>query len=216
MKKIHLSGFNCEDTKFVGASIHYLCAWIKKNGSQKTIDAGEGLSEIGENTILAIESGAWRLLIGDEKVINIIGPGGIVALDHQPPSYTGPSGRVEVLIHSTYYELPIKDIQLAAADRNLLKGIFDFMTYNTSNLSNKWLNQCLGDSYAEVKSALEWMIILPESIREKFTAISFITDTTGVSRSHALSIMKSLKEGGYIETEGGHLVKITRKLPDGY
>ncbi|WP_223518933.1 helix-turn-helix domain-containing protein [Pseudomonas sp. GL-B-19] len=216
MNKIHLSGFNCGNNKLVGASIHYLYTWIKKNGFRKTIDAGEKLSGITEHSIFTIESGAWRLLIGGHKVINIIGPGGIVVLDHQPPSYTGPSGRYEVLSRSTYYELPMENIHLAAADRNLLKGIFDFMTWNTSNLSSKWLNQCLGDSYAEVKSALEWMNELPNSIREKFTAISFVTDTTGVSRSHALSIMKALKQGGYIEMEGGHLIKITKTLPEGY
>ncbi|TPG63829.1 helix-turn-helix domain-containing protein [Pseudomonas arsenicoxydans] len=216
MNKIHLSGLNCGDNNFVGASIHYLYAWIKKNGTRKTIEAGEKLLEVSGNSIFTIESGAWRLLIGGQKVINIIGPGGIVVLDHQPPSYTGPSGRYEILSRSTCYVLPMRNIHLAAADKNLLKGIFDFMTWNTSYLSNKWLNQCLGDSYAEVKSALEWMDVLPDSIREQFTAISFVTDTTGVSRSHAMSIMKSLKQGSYIEMEGGHLIKIMKKLPDGY
>ncbi|MBK5416166.1 helix-turn-helix domain-containing protein [Pseudomonas sp. TH31] len=134
-------------------------------------------------------------------------------LDHQPDSYRGPSSQYEVLSHSIYYELPMKRVHLAAANVELLKGIFEFMTRNTSNISNKWLNQCIGDSYTEVKSALEWMNALPDLIRAKYTAIAFITDTTGVSRSHALSIMKSLKQGGYIDMDSGHLIKIKKNSP---
>ncbi len=137
-------------------------------------------------------------------------------LDHQPSGYRGPSNHYEILSRSTYYEIPMKYIYLATDNKELLKGILDFMIWNTSNISSKWLNQCIGDSYTEVKSALEWMNALPDFIRASFTAIAFITDTTGVSRSHALSIMKSLKLGGYIEMEGGYLKKIIKTLPNGY
>ncbi|MCU1750251.1 helix-turn-helix domain-containing protein [Pseudomonas sp. 6D_7.1_Bac1] len=216
MNNIHLSGFNCGNEKSVNASIRYLYAWIKKNGAKKTVNPGEELLETDENSIFSIESGAWRLLVGDQKVISIIGPGGIVLLDHQPQYHNVPSSRYEVVSCSTYYEFPMEGIHLAASDKELLKGLFDFMTWSACDISNKWLMQCLGDSYTEVKSALEWMNALPEAIRSKFTAIAFITDTTGVSRSHALSIMKSLKQGGYIEMDGGHLINIIKKLPDGY
>ncbi len=216
MSSFHLSGFSCEDGSVRSENIHYLHNWIKKNGAAKIAEPGAPFIDSNRNLVLSIESGSWRLFVGDQKVIGVVGAGGIVWVNRFTQQCKGPANKCEVMSRSVYYELPEEFIQLAAADASLVKGIFDFMTWNTSNISRKWLAQCVNDGYAEVKSALEWVNQLPETVKIKCTAISFVTDTTGVSRSHALSIMKSLKQGGYIEMDGGYLVRIIRKLPEGY
>jgi len=216
MNDFHLSGFSCEGGAAGSEGIHYLHNWIKKNGVTKIAEPGMPLLESGKNVVLSIESGAWRIFVGDKKVIGIVGSGGIVWVNSFAQQCGGPSNKYEIVSRSVYYELPEEFIHLAVADDLLLKGVFDFMAWNTSNISRKWLAQCVNDGYAEVKSALEWVNDLSETVKAKCTAISFVTDTTGVSRSHALSIMKSLKQGGYIEMDGGYLVRITRKLPEGY
>lgn len=216
MNNFRLSGFVSGNDKVSSSNISYLHNWIKMNGTIKIAEAGATPFRSSNNSIFSIESGVWRLLIGDRKVIGIVGSGGVVLLNKSTQNYNNPPNKCEIVSRSVYYELPEECIHLAAADKSLLKGILDFMKLNASNISNKWLGQCMNDGYAEVKYALEWMNVLPETVKTKFTAISFITDTTGVFRSHALSIMKSLKQGGYIEVDGGYLVHIIKKLPDGY
>lgn len=210
MNNFRLSGFISGNDKVSSSNISYLHNWIKMNGTIKIAEAGATPFRSSNNSIFSIESGVWRLLIGDRKVIGIVGSGGVVLLNKSTQNYNNPPNKCEIVSRSVYYELPEECIHLAAADKSLLKGILDFMKLNASNISNKWLGQCMNDGYAEVKYALEWMDVLPETVKTKFTAISFITDTTGVSRSHALSIMKSLKQGGYIEVDGGYLVHIIK------
>lgn len=216
MDKTHLSGCFCSNGINENINIKYLYTWIKENGVMKVASPGiQGLENSG-GAIFSIESGTWRLFIGERKVISIVGPGSIVWLNKFTENHDGPSYKCEIVSHSIYYELPEESLHLGVADKSLLKGAFDFMKLNTNNISNKWLSQCLNDKYTHVKSALEQINEMPSSIKSKFSVISLITDTTGVSRSHALAIMKSLKAGKYIETDGGYFVRILKKLPVGY
>ncbi|WP_423144743.1 helix-turn-helix domain-containing protein [Pseudomonas chlororaphis] len=90
------------------------------------------------------------------------------------------------------------------------------MSWKAHHVYKRWLNLCINDAYREVKYSIEWLIQLPEIIRRRFSLISFITYTTRVSRSHALSIVKALKTGGYLEMYDGHIIEILRPLPERY
>lgn len=101
-------------------------------------------------------------------------------------------------------------------DPETIKHLIDYISCKNFHLYSRWFSLCTSDAYHEVKYAIEWLIKLPEKIREKFSLISFITYISRVSRSHALSIIKALKIGGYIEMYDGHLIKILHRLPDRY
>ncbi|MFJ2715230.1 helix-turn-helix domain-containing protein [Pseudomonas sp. NPDC087346] len=194
----------------------YLQSWIKMYGEFRVADEGDKISTIDKRALILVEEGAWQMIVGGQKTMNIICAGGMVWLDSLVPEDTRELTYYKIISRTKYYELPISSISFSVPDPEFVNGIFDFVTRSSCEISNKWLTQCTNDSYKQIKNSLEWIASLPNSIKEKFTIIFFISATTGVSRSHALAIVKALKEGSYIEVNRGYLVRILKKLPSSY
>jgi hypothetical protein len=193
-----------------------LQSWIYKFGALRRASEGTVISSIDEKAIVYVEDGAWQMVVGGRQTINIVHAGGIVWLEKPLPENIENSTQYKIISDTKYYELPINSTSLSILDPRLVNGVFDFMSRHLSELSSKWLIQCTNDSYEKIKTSLEWIDTLPAVIRAKFTLICFISTTTGVSRSHALAIVKALKEGEYIEMDRGYLVRILKKLPSSY
>jgi hypothetical protein len=215
MPETKVIGADAFGVDFTSKNLEYLRAWTKKN-SPKRLKPGETLTVNEGASIFFIESGTWKVLIGDNKVIDILCEGGIVWLDSMYKHSSGHRVFCEAISYSTYYELPIGEVCQNLGDRKLQLGVLELLAWNSYNISNRWLDQCISDSYGSVKHSLEWMNKLPASVRSSVSVISFVSDTTRVSRSHALAIIKSLKQGGYIEMKEGHLARIIQKLPNHY
>ncbi|MDI2145903.1 helix-turn-helix domain-containing protein [Pseudomonas sp. ITA] len=196
--------------------VKYLCNWINKLGTPRSADEGEAIYGADNKAIVYIEDGAWQMLVGGKKTIDIVCAGGIVWLEKALLKNTAETTQYKIISPSRYYELQINPTTLSSLDPRFIDGVFDFISRHLREISNKWLIQCTNDSYEKIKSSLEWIDSQPPFIKEKFTLIFFISTTTGVSRSHALAIVKALKEGEYIEVDRGYLVRILRKLPPSY
>lgn len=215
MPEIRTVGADAFGTNFTSRNLDYLRAWIKRNPT-KRLKPEETLMVNDDASIFLIDSGTWKVLIGDDKVIDILCEGGIVWLDSMYKRFCGHRVWCEAISHSTYYELSLDEVYQNLGDRKLQLGVLELLAWNAYNISNRWLDECISDSYGSVKHSLEWMNKLPTSVRSSVSVISFVSDTTGVSRSHALAIIKSLKQGGYIEMNEGHLARIVQKLPNHY
>ncbi|AMS16482.1 hypothetical protein A3218_19965 [Pseudomonas chlororaphis] len=196
--------------------LHYLRTWIYKLGTLKWADEGEAIFSTENKSIVYIEDGAWQMFVGGQKTLNIVCAGGLVWLKKALFEKMEESTQYKIISRTKYYELPINSSSLSTLDPRLIDGVFDFITRHLAEVSRKWLTQCTNDSYEEIKASVEWVDSLPATIKAKFTLISFINTTTGVSRSHALAIVKALKEGEYIEVDRGYLVRIMKKLPCSY
>jgi len=194
----------------------YLRTWISKLGTLRWADEGTAIAGMDDKAIIYIEDGAWQLLVGGRKTINFVGAGGIVWLEKPPNDYAEDATQYKIISNTKYYELPINATSLSMLDPRFIDGIFEFISRHLRELTTKWLIQCTNDSYEKIKTSLEWIDSLPLVIKTKFTLICFINTTTGVSRSHALAIVKALKEGEYIEMDRGYLVRILKKLPCRY
>lgn len=217
MKDTCLVGFNSGVAQFNTASAYgYLQEWIRANTEMKYAAKGSAVHIERENTLLLVAEGVWRLWVGQRKTLGVLVPGGMLWLDLPPANYPGATSRCEGMTCSRYYEAPIRLIRQSPDSEILLAGILEFASFNSRTITNMWLDQCVNDSYRKIRFALERMIELPESIRLRLSAISYVMDTTGISRSHALSIMKSLKEGGYIDIDSGYLMGIAKKMPMAY
>lgn len=196
--------------------MQYLRTWINKLGTLRWADEGTAISCIDNKTIVYVEDGAWQMLVGGRKTINIVCGGGIVWLEKSLFENTENATQYKIISHTKYYELAINSLSLSTLDPRFIDGVFDFISRHLAEISSKWLTQCTNDSYEKIKTSLEWINSLPPMIKAKFTLICFINTTTGVSRSHALAIVKALKEGEYIEMDRGYLVRILKKLPCSY
>ncbi|MFJ2714859.1 helix-turn-helix domain-containing protein [Pseudomonas sp. NPDC087346] len=197
-------------------STQRLRLWIRENGVRKSANKGEKIFSTNKRSVIWIESGAWQMLIGTHKTMNIIYTGGITWLDNSPSKNAKETIQYNIIERTTYYELHINQVALAALPCQVFDSLFDLVSRHSRDLSNKWLFQCTSDSYQKIKASLEWINSLPCSIKSELTLIFLINATTGVSRSHALAIIKSLKEGDYIEVYQGCLVRILKKLPCSY
>jgi hypothetical protein len=196
--------------------MQYLRTWINKLGTLRWADEGTAISCIDNKTIVYVEDGAWQMLVGGRKTINIVCAGGIVWLEKSLFENAENATQYKIIAHTKYYELAINSLSLSTLDPRFIDGVFDFVSRHLAEISSKWLTQCTNDSYEKIKTSLEWIDALPPMIKAKFTLICFINTTTGVSRSHALAIVKALKEGEYIEMDRGYLVRILKKLPCSY
>ncbi|TMU73931.1 hypothetical protein FGA82_21915 [Pseudomonas fluorescens] len=194
----------------------YLRTWISKLGTLRWADEGTAIASIDVKAIVYVEDGAWQMLVGGRKTINFVSAGGIVWLEKPPLDHAEEATQYKIISSTKYYELPINSISLSTLDPCFIDGVFEFISRHLRELSTKWLIQCTNDSYEKIKTSLEWIDSLPAVIKTKFTLICFVNTTTGVSRSHALAIVKALKEGEYIEMERGYLVRIIKKLPCSY
>lgn len=204
------------DNSSSAETLQYLRAWIKKHGVCKVADVDDKVTSIDGKSLIYIEGGAWQLIVGEHKTINIICAGGIICLDCVPSERAVKHTQHKIIARTTYYEFPISQIQLSSIDPRFINSIFDFVILSAREISNKWLVQCTNDSYKKIKISLEWINSFPDDVKCKFTLIHFISATTGVSRSHALAIVRSLKLGEYIEIDRGYLVRILKKLPLSY
>lgn len=217
MKDTCLVGFSSGVEEFCASSAYSeLLRWIRTNTDLKVAQSGAVIHAACESTLLLLEEGVWRLLVDQRKTLGVLVPGGMLWLDRPPRDYPGATSRCEVMISSTYYEVPMRLVRESADSERLLAGVLEFASFNSRTITNMWLDQCGNDSYRKIRTALERMSKLPESIRFRLSAISYVVDTTGISRSHALAIMKSLKEGGYIDIDAGYLMGIARKMPAAY
>ncbi|MDI2145885.1 helix-turn-helix domain-containing protein [Pseudomonas sp. ITA] len=215
MPDAQVTGADVFGAEFNSLDLDYLREWIRRKPARllrpkQTLMINDGAS------IFLIDTGAWKVLIGDNKVINILCEGGMVWIDGMFRRDCGHRVWCEAISYSTYYELSLDEIYQNVFDRKLQHDVLELLAWNSYDISSRWLDQCVSDSYGSVKHALEWMNKLPMSVRSSVSVISFVNETTGVSRSHALSIIKSLKQGGYIEMNEGHLVRIIQKLPSRY
>jgi hypothetical protein len=215
MPETRTIGADAFGADFASKRLDYLRTWIKQNPI-KRLKPEETLTVNKGASIFLIDSGTWKVLIGQNKVIDILCEGGIVWLDSMFKRSCGHRVWCEAISHSSYYELSLEDVYQNIGDRRLQLGVMELLAWNSHHISNRWLDQCVSDSYGSVKHSLEWMNTLPASVRSSVSVISFVSDTTGVSRSHAQAIIKSLKQGGYIEMNEGHLARITQKLPNRY
>lgn len=71
------------------------------------------------------------------------------------------------------------------------------------------------DSYTVIRNLIMELMQLPENIRQQLPLASYIQKYTKLSRSNVMRILRELKNGNYIETHRGFLIRVN-KLPEKY
>ncbi|MBL7636726.1 helix-turn-helix domain-containing protein [Atlantibacter hermannii] len=71
------------------------------------------------------------------------------------------------------------------------------------------------DSYTIIRNLILELMQLPEDIRRQLPLASYIQKYAKLSRSNIMRILRELKNGNYIETERGVLIKVNN-LPEKY
>ena len=198
-------------------NIEPLHAWIRTNGIRKTASAYLQLDAWDGEYIVAIDDGYWRVGTKKNKTVLFLEKGEIITFNCLHPFSNLDYFKYEALSTSTYYIVALEKIFEQHEDIGLLRCVYHAVANNAQKIIYNLSALHEGNAYREVKMAIEWLYALPVEIKRNYSAISFILETTTVSRSHALSILKSLRQGGYIVISGsGHLIKIEKKLPLSY
>ncbi|MEO3989190.1 helix-turn-helix domain-containing protein [Pseudocitrobacter cyperus] len=72
------------------------------------------------------------------------------------------------------------------------------------------------NSYKKIKNCIESLQQLPDDVKSKISAIQFIINETGISRSRVSAILAELKKGGFIKVTRGKLISVDKSLPHDY
>lgn len=168
-----------------------------------------------EAKIYWVHSGVWEVRIGYSKILDLAWDDCLVLIEKTSLQFDDHQMWCSVMQNSSYTELPVKTI-FGDDDLIAVNSFLQYLSWRSNFLHKRLLRLCLNDSYQEVKYSLEWLAKTPAKVRAAVSAIYFITHTSKVSRSHALSIIKALKAGEYIEIKEGHLVRLLKALPERY
>jgi len=189
--------------------------FMKESGDRNVASEKTDISNASRRKVIAIESGFVKVLTNG-VMINLLSKGAIIGLDNlSRDSYCDLISCVAMTkLH--YYEMDADEFVRTLESKGLVGETVGAVSKQFHQICHYVMCQNLNDSYSSVKKSIEWLNQLPFCIRSKYTAISFIEETTAVSRSHALSIIKNLKIGNYIKVDQGYLKEIIIPLPERY
>ncbi|MFJ7315474.1 helix-turn-helix domain-containing protein [Pseudomonas sp. NPDC098747] len=165
--------------------------------------------------IYLLISGVWEIRVGHSKIFDLAWDDRLVLVDKSSPNHNETQVSCNIIQSSSYVELSIQTL-LVNGDKSSIDNFRDFISWRFNYFYRRWLHLCLNDSYREVRYSLEWLASTPTKIRMAISAIYFVTNTSKVSRSHALSIIKALRIGGYVEMKEGYLIRLLKALPERY
>lgn len=187
----------------------------KKKEKLKTVEAGTQLPSWNDAHLYLIADGILEVRVGDSKILDFAWKDELVLVDGHASLPLNNRLYCKSIVQSSYYEIAIESLQHEAS-AEITRCLYEYASWRSNHLCNRWLSLCTNDAYHEVKYAIEWLMQLPEEVRKQLSLIGFIINTSRVSRSHALSIIKALKTGNYIEIRCGCITKILKALPERY
>jgi len=98
---------------------------------------------------------------------------------------------------------------------NLWPEIMSIILTMMNSLAIRSSTSGLQSAYEIVRSYLIYMDRETSySLKERYTVVKYMQTFSRLSRSMILKILSELKTGGFIDMEGGKLIKINRNLPE--
>lgn len=191
---------------------------IQKYGAQKLYRKNTILIEEGDeaNTLFIIVDGRVKAYIskeGKEIVLNTHGPGeyfGEIALLTNSPRETSfitlEDSRFMVLTKKSFFELLTVHPGMAYRVAVTLAHRVRALTENVKNLGLRDVYQRLAHVFMDTASETDGQLVTPQFSQQD------LADIVGSSREMVSKILKDLKAGGYITTEGKR-IRINKKLP---
>lgn len=111
--------------------------------------------------------------------------------------------------------LPTDQLNEIIKDKALWGLISKHLMFMYNRLYNNIMPRGAPTAYEMIRQQLMLLMNEDESFRRSITVERYIRDKTQLSRSGVMRILADLKAGGYVEMEGGKLIKIN-KLPAKY
>ncbi|WP_413531020.1 helix-turn-helix domain-containing protein [Rahnella inusitata] len=106
-------------------------------------------------------------------------------------------------------------IELISA-HDLIKTVLNYQAYLNDYTASRIELLVNRTSYEMVRGLLYELERLPHETRIKTSIINYIKYRSNLSKSGIVSIISTLRKGGYIEVCRGKLISISRKLPKKY
>jgi hypothetical protein len=167
--------------------------------------------------IYAIERGVWEMYDGHGVAIRHVSGRSIIGLENNLPNVSSDMPvTYKAITTSLCYECGSQELKTLEGDNDFLKAELEYMSWSWREIMQSHYILTSSCAYLKIKYAIEWIDASKEIYRKGQTLISFICSRTNVSRSHAMEILKKLKQGGYIRLENGYLMELCRRLPEGY
>ena len=111
--------------------------------------------------------------------------------------------------------LPTDQLNEIIKDKALWGLISKHLMFMYNRLYNNIMPRGAPTAYEMIRQQLMLLMNEDENFRRSITVERYIRDKTQLSRSGVMRILADLKAGGYVEMEGGKLIKIN-KLPAKY
>lgn len=109
------------------------------------------------------------------------------------------------------YELiPLEEVMKRVESLKLWENLSYILMYNMKLMVNDHSKAVGRGTYEIIRSSIVELMAETDDIKTKINACDYIQSRTNISRSRIMSILKDLKEGGYIDIEKGRLININQ------
>ena len=102
----------------------------------------------------------------------------------------------------------------AVANRAKINNLIEF--YHSLKIDRSHIEVIHKPSFLRLKTAIEELSFIQQELNSPIPMIPFLIERTTISRSMVYNFISLLKSGGYISTNNGTLIKITKKTPEKY
>lgn len=189
---------------------------IKRLGLSRQVSAGyEIRSEMYCDKVFFFETGSLVIRLQESCIVGHLSHGAVYGMNN---IFGGeqPAVSLQVASNSLYYECCVSKFRGLLGSPEVSLAVAEHIAWH-NRLVTSHLNIMLNsNSYKKIKFAIEWFSQSANVFQKKNPFVKFVADRTGLSKGHIHAVLKQLKEGGYVEMEGGYLLKVCKSLPANY